>query len=72
MILGGNLNKFTNKFPQGFNYYPIEETDITTFKKRTKTLAQRFKNDLRDKRSIDKIITNQKIIQGEITLIDGT
>ncbi len=27
---------------------------------------------MRDKRSIDKIITNSKIVQGEITLIDGT
>ena len=72
MILGGNLNGFQEKFPEGYNFYPKLPTEITTFKKRTKTQAQIAKNDIRDKRSLDKIITNREMLECEITLINGT
>lgn len=58
--------------PEGYEFYPREPTEITTFKKRTKTQGQFLKSDIRDKQSLDKIITNQVILSGEITLIDGT
>ena len=72
MVIGGDLNSFANEFPEGIDFFPKKETEITTFKKRTKTQAQIKKCDIRDKRSIDKIITNTRILEGEITLIDGT
>ncbi len=62
VVIGGDLNSFAKQFPEGIDFFPKYQTQITTFKKRTKTQAQIKKSDIRDKRSIDKIITNAKIL----------
>lgn len=72
IIAGGDINSFEKSFPPGYDFYPKNPEDITTFKKRTPMQAQKNKIDDVIKRSIDKIITNKKISEGSITLIDGS
>lgn len=45
----------------GYDYYPKNEEEITTNKKRTALQAQIDKKDKTVKKSIDKIITNRNI-----------
>ena len=62
MILGGDINSYFKDIPQGYSYYPQKEDDITTYKKRTALQVQIQKKDVIKKKSIDKIITNHKIL----------
>lgn len=71
IIAGGDINSFHDRFPKGYAFYPEKQEDITTYKKRTALQVQIHKKDVIKKKSIDKIITNKKILHGAVTLIDG-
>lgn len=70
--MGGDVNSFQSNFPSGYDFYPKEANEITTYKKRTAMQAQKKKINESVKKSSDKIITNKKILEGSITMIDGS
>lgn len=71
IILGGDLNSYLDCYTSELNFYPSEESEMTTVKKRTATQGQYHKADKMVYESKDKIVSSLAIAQGKITYITG-
>lgn len=63
-IVGGDINSYMGhdpNFEKVFRFYPENESDLTTIKKRTMTQGQYHKGNKVVAESKDKIISNLKI-----------